>query len=157
MKYLLALLLMLPALSFGQEGIFYNPERDGEGINVFIRNETLSLMFFTYYDAKHDIVPIPSPPPPKPIELCLNESTWYIGLSQDWNGDEAHGDLFVSRPLDYPNVDTFNDLNMIFKVGTFTAKREDEGYSLDVISSGYLPADLFIFNNTFHFTKLIID
>ena len=80
MKYILALLLALATTVQAQTGMFYNPERDGEGIIVTIVGDTLGFALFTYFDANavNEVPPVVSPAPPD-VELvfpqCITEIT----------------------------------------------------------------------------------
>ena len=47
---LITMLLMFAQPLMASGGAFYNPERSGEGISVYIRNKQLTFLFFTYYD-----------------------------------------------------------------------------------------------------------
>ena len=61
-------------------GMFYNPERNGEGIIVTIEKDVLAFAFFTHFDpnAANDMPPVVSPAPPE-VEIilpqCITEIT----------------------------------------------------------------------------------
>lgn len=154
--------MILLSTSVMAGGTYYNPERDGEGVSVFTRDDTLVFQFYTYYDRSYSITPVPSPAPGPGGEItCANEAVWYLGIADNWDGMEATGDLYLSRPLDYPyvgvRVDGTDGLNEIVKVGVFSMIPDDDGFDLVVEPTGKLPRDMFLFNNRFSFNKRLID
>jgi len=161
MKILLILLILISSTAFATGGTYFNPDRDGEGVSVFIRGDTLAFQFYTYYDRSLTVEPVPSPAPPPSSEIvCANEAVWYIGISSNWNEEGATGDLYLSHAIDYPHVtqrrDGTDGLNESVKVGTFSMIPDDEGFDLLVEPTGVLPRDMYLFNNRFSFHKLII-
>ena len=61
-------------------GMYYNPERDGEGIIVTIEGDVLAFAFFTYFDpnAANEVPPVVSPAPPEVdivLPQCITEIT----------------------------------------------------------------------------------
>lgn len=162
MKYLLPLILLFASFyAFAEppSGSYYNPDRDGEGLIVYVRDSTLVFYFFTYYDRFTSVEPTVSPAPPDPVEIsCKNEGVWFIGIAQDWDGQGASGDVLLARALDYPNVDPItNQLQAMIKIGGFTATAQEGGFDLIVTSTGYFPSTMYLFNNVFHFHKLVIE
>jgi len=58
---LLACLLSLTAVeAFGQTGVYYNPDRDGEGVTVYDNGEQLLFYAYTYGAERCDVEPAPS-------------------------------------------------------------------------------------------------
>ena len=78
MKFLNVLFVLLMIglcrAAVADTGMFYNPERDGEGIIVTIEKDVLAFAFFTYFDPNAVNVrpPVVSPAPPD-VDIVLPE------------------------------------------------------------------------------------
>jgi hypothetical protein len=158
MKYLITLLLIIGIVGSAQAetGFYHNPDRDGEGIILTIdKTDRLAFALFTYWDAKHAIPPVVSPaPPPSPIKPQTNQAIWYVGHGA-YVDNVAVGDLYMSVPIDYPNV-AGESLDEKIIVGQFLIVAEKDGFDLQVNCNRFLPQSMYICNNTFTFTQLII-
>ena len=103
MKKLLILLILLPLTVFSSDsGLYFNPERDGEGIQVSRNGDTIQIFFYTY----------------EPNDECWNITIPEGGLVTDDNCHEqryfftagntlfdnsvATGYLYTTAGLDYP-------------------------------------------------------
>lgn len=56
MKYLFALILLLPLIATAQTGIYYDETRDGEGITAYDDGERLVFYFYTYGGEDCDLI-----------------------------------------------------------------------------------------------------
>jgi len=128
---ILASVLFLGTAHAADTGLWYDPERDGEGINVITRNSTLVFFFYTYRDNVHLIPPSVSPDPPSLVPEEPNTPIWYMGQAEDYDGKIANGTLYTGEALDYPNaVET--SLASVEEVGTFTLFRDGDGWILEI-------------------------
>jgi len=87
MKYLLTLILLLftvPAVA--QTGIYYDMERNGEGITVFnwtnLHKEQVVTFYFYTYDED-------------------NNQRWFFA-SDAWSGKQSTGKLHITKGVKYP-------------------------------------------------------
>lgn len=136
MKYLYSILLILSTFlcstAFGNSaGVYYNPDRSGEGISVTTSGDTLVLFFYTYRDEVTSIPPSISPAPPDVAPQFDNSSTWYIAQSTNYDGNVATGPIYLSEAASYPDV-VSGGLNALEQVGTFTANYDGSGWTLTV-------------------------
>ena len=158
MKTFLAIFVafLLSSTAYAGTGFFYDPERNGEGIIVTIdKADRLAFALFTYWDARHAIPPTVSPtPPPSPIKPQTNTAIWYTGTGA-WSDGLAVGDVYMSVPIDYPNV-AGESLDQKIVVGQFLIVADKGGFDLQVNCNRFLPESMYICNNTFTFTQLII-
>ena len=123
-------LLALPAMA-ADNGVWFNSERNGEGINLITRDEVALIYFFTYVDNTDTIPPSGSPVPPEVPLINKNSTTWYLAVGFDYNGEQATGDIYVAQARNYP-IAIDGALADAEKVGTFTLLRLDDGWLLDV-------------------------
>ena len=157
MKLLALIVLLFSTSIFASGGAYYNPERSGEGVSVFVRDQTLSFVFFTYYDDVISLDPVVSPPAPtQPGITCNNQTVWFIGTTHSWDGKEAKGDLLLMRPTEYPYTIDRN-LASIVPIGKFSMVPDEEGFDLIIEPNGALPRSMYIFNNRLSFNRAIIE
>jgi hypothetical protein len=125
MNSLLFAIVMLSLLWTGianaQSGIFYNPERDGEGIFVTIEGDRIGFALFTFYnpDAPNEILPIVSPAPPEPnivLPECIVEITETEGKEippvvspRPPEGEEVDTTLYGGIPVWYIGQGVYKD------------------------------------------------
>ena len=149
-------ILLLSTMAVAESGFYHNPERDGEGVSVVIDGDTLAFAFFTYWDAKHAIPPIVSPPPPvlKPIIPCHNCPVWYVGTGV-WVDGASIGDMYMSSPIEYP-LAVDGNLDVQFVVGQYLIVATATGYDLIVNCNSVVPASMYMCNTTFTFNQLLI-
>ena len=153
------LLLLLSSLTFADEaGVWGDPlTRQGEGISLHTRGETLVFFFYTYIDANADTLPGPSPAPPDIIGQCVNSSTWLMAVSNNFDGQSAFGDVYFAKPFDYPNVDINEEtLEKLYVVAQFFIERVPGGWQVSFGTTGLLPPGMFLFNHLFVFNNQII-
>lgn len=135
MKYfitaVLAGLLFFGTAQAADTGLWYDPERSGEGINIITRDKTLVIFFYTYRDTEHPIPPTVSPAPPVVPFVAPNSSVWYYGQAENFDGELATGFLYGAEAFDYPFSVEF-DVGAVEKVGIFELVRDGEGWLLEV-------------------------
>jgi hypothetical protein len=158
MKNLFVILatFLLSTTVYAGTGFFYDPDRNGEGIIVTIdKNDRLAFALFTYWDAQHAIPPSVSPaPPPSPIKPQTNTPVWYVGNGA-WLDGISVGDIYMSVPIDYPNV-AGESLDEKIIIGQYLIVANKAGFDLQVNCNTFLPPSMYICNNTFTFYELII-
>jgi len=128
---LLTSLLLLGTAQAADTGVWFNPERSGDGINLITRDETLVVYFYTYRDNVTILPPSVSPEPPTVDPIAPNSAAWYLGLANDYDGESATGILYVGQAINYPFV-TGTVVANAYEVGTFEIVRNGEGWTLDI-------------------------
>jgi hypothetical protein len=128
---LLASLFLFGTAQAADTGVWYNPDRSGEGINLITRNQTLVLFFYTYRDELHAVPPSVSPAPPAIPQEAPNTTTWYIGQAENWDGESATGYLYAAEAFNYPFAVEF-DVGATEAVGKFELVKDGEGWLLEV-------------------------
>jgi hypothetical protein len=123
--------MLTAPLMAADNGLWFNPERDGEGINLITKEDVAVVFFFTYVDQPQPIPPTVSPAPPVVELVNSNSSTWYIGQAGNYDGDSASGKLYAASGLDYP-LSVADSVGFTEQVGSFTLVRLDDGWLLDV-------------------------
>jgi hypothetical protein len=128
---LLASLLFVGTAQAADTGLWHNPARNGEGINLITRDSTLVLFFYTYRDNVTSIPPSVSPAPPFVEPVGQNSTVWYIGQADNFNGESASGVLYGAEAEDYPNASQ-NEVGEVEEVGTFYLLRDGDGWILEI-------------------------
>lgn len=113
--------LLWVGVANAQSGIFYNPERDGEGIFMTIDGDRVGFALFTYFDpdASSEIPPTVSPAPPE-VEIvlpqCFPEITETEGKEippvvspKPPEGEEVDTTLYGGIPIWYVGYGAYND------------------------------------------------
>ena len=132
--YALFATLFLTGAAQADTGLWYNPERTGEGINLISQDKTLVVFFYTYRDLVTVIPPVVSPALPVQPSVCPNTTAWYIGQADNFDGETASGVLYGAEGIDYPRtVESYAGL--IEEVGTFTLLRDGDGWILEIEES----------------------
>lgn len=121
MKKLLLFILLafLSATAFAQTGIYYDVERNGEGITVFnwtnLHKEQVVTFYFYTYDMQ-------------------NNQRWFFA-SDAWNGKQSMGKLHMTEGVKYPegvpSDEPFEEdvviVGVPFEVGDYTLIAGEEG------------------------------
>ena len=134
MKYLLFILLLFafPVMAdVPENGLFYDPDRNGEGINIYTRDDKVQFTLYTYiqrcryphYDDEYLIVD-------ENYYWCRKQQAWFFTGAHPIDDGEAVGILFLGNP--YDDVD-FTDLEEFLDVGVFFLKKTQTGYRLRVV------------------------
>lgn len=127
----LASIFLIGTAYAADTGVWYNPERNGDGINLITKDATVVLYYYTYRDDVKLIPPSVSPEPPVVDPIAPNTATWYLGLAHDYDGESASGILYIGEAYSYPEVFD-NAVGEAAEVGTFTLLRDGEGWTLKV-------------------------
>lgn len=163
MKYFITLcaaclLFVSTALFTAESGIFYNPDRDGEGITFFADGEQAVLFFYTYCDDNYVIPPPVSPAPPPIDELeCANQPVWFVGQASNFDGESASGQLFLSEAVEYPFA-VEDRVGLIEVVGNFVLERNGAGWELTVefVYNPFLPKEASLYAVPFNFSSPLL-
>jgi hypothetical protein len=156
-KFLLTFsLFLLSTVALAESGAYYNPDRSGEGIFLTIdKDNRLAFAMFTYWDGKNAVRPTVSPEPPyDPAVLCKQCPIWYNGQGL-YLDEVALGSLYLSLPIDYPNV-VNGHLNEVIKVGEWLIVPNKSGFDLVVECNSNMHPDMYICNNAFTFVEKLI-
>lgn len=134
MKHLvltIILALFSSTLFAAEAGVFYNPDRDGEGATVFTDGSSLALFFYTYRDEVVIRPPEVSPsyPLPGPELVCVNEPIWYLLQADDYDGQSASGNAYTGIAFSYP-YPVGKNLSDVQQIGTFFLNRDQDGFDL---------------------------
>jgi hypothetical protein len=133
-KIIALLLTLVPAFAFADTGLFYDPERDGEGFSITENGDSLSFLYFTYGKDPIDERPKPptvSPPAPPLPRPNADAPSWFLGansvslLDGLWRGELLY---FIYDP------ELADRIAAPVQVGTFEIMRDVEsgGYVLDI-------------------------
>lgn len=128
---LLATLLLFGTVQAADNGLWYNPERNGEGLNLTTRDSTCVLFFYTYVDNSDLVPPSVSPPPPAVKLKHQNSAVWYYGQGADYNGETCTGNFYFAEAFDYPEA-IEGEVGHVDIVGTFALVRDGDGWLLDI-------------------------
>lgn len=156
-KYALALLLTLLAATANASGLYYDADRNGEGILILDNETTIVGYLFTYGGEACNDVRLPQVGPHLPTDTgCkLNEQRWFFFADDLVNG-EASGTLYIASGVNYPDgeIDPDNPFGVIVglpePVGTYHLRTMESGYQVIVLSEGTTDDPLYerIFNFT---------
>jgi hypothetical protein len=156
-KYILALILICFTGSvFAQDsGLFYDPERNGEGLYVLERDGILQIGFFTYirrcnhhlFDGEAKIID-------EGFRYCRLQQAWYVSGQHPLLGGQANGPLYVGNPYEGDDIDT--TLAHVIDVGVFYLFKTETGYDMIVLQTGgALHPDADIYHRTYHFSQYL--
>ena len=129
---LVTLLLSSPLYAHPQEnGLFYNPDRNGEGMNIYTRDGRVQFTLYTFIRRCHNkqfedeffIVD-------EDFDWCRKQQAWFFTGAHPLTDGEASGILFIGNP--YDDIDFF-DLARFLSVGVFFLTETDTGYILRVV------------------------
>jgi len=131
MSAVLAGLLAFGTAQADSTGVWHNPDRNGEGISLIDRGETLVVYFYTYRDVSHPIPPTVSSEPPVVEPAQPNTSAWYLGVAEDFDGESASGIFYATEAFNYPDADD-GAVASVEEVGRFTLVRDGDGWILEI-------------------------
>ena len=149
----LALSLIVSCSAFGAEAFLsYNPDRDGEGATIFTDDDKAVIVLYTYTDNSVTYPPTVSPyiPPPYITLQCLNSPTWFLGVSEDWDGTGGSGEFTINRPFQYPAA-VDGQVSEPEVIGTFYLLRDNEGFDLfvDWVQNDSLPFTVSLYDTVY--------
>lgn len=154
---LMLLILIPPVLAFaGDSGLYFDQNRNGDGISIQRSGDTVVMHLYTYgaVVCGLPIPPVPSPEPPVLPDDCQPiGQRWFVGTGEIANETAVTGLLYATHGLNYP--DGIGDaIGEEFTVGVFTLVREDAGWLLAVERFGpELGPDDYLFSAVFDFTS----
>ena len=161
-KFLLTLCLLIVAgPAFAQEtfsGLFFDPERDGEGVLLFEQAGIIQFNFFTciercrrrnYEDEGLILEGV------KGYDFCRPQQAWYITGTHPLVSGQAIGPLYTSVPYNQDeDVDAL--LADVVDVGLFVLTQTATGFDMIVLQTGNaLDEDADIYHRTYHFTSYL--
>ncbi len=167
MKKLLALLLLTVSFNLTAQpvtGLFFDDERDGEGLMTFTNGADLIGYFYTYGES-HCVEP------PSSVQSKTNShwdcdiynQRWFFFVNT-WNAKtmEATGFLYQAHGTEYPKgiPDPANPFGVIvgeaMAVGVYVLRRSGQGYAMVVAPViGPLDPDDPLFARVFNFKTLL--
>ena len=160
MKYLLTVILALMISSplLAQDvGLFYDEDRDGEGLIMLKRDEVVQFSFFTYVKrCKHRSFDGEGLIEAKGYNWCRKQQAWYITGAHPIAGGQATGPLYTANPYEHfeDGVDTF--LAEVVDIGIFVLTETPTGFDMIVLQTGnVLHPDAEIYHRTYHFSTYL--
>lgn len=167
MKYLVALILMFVTASAFSEGpdsgLYFNPERDGEGINLIRNGDVIVFYFFTYEPAS-ECWNISIPDGGLVTEENCHEQRWFLSSGDIIEDDKVvEGWLYTAVGLGYPKclVTPDNPFDSICGeahiVGRYIMSRFNDGWRMIVIPfTEILDKEDALFGRVFEFTEKLL-
>lgn len=156
MKAFLIVVLMAFSLAAwaGDSGLYFNPDRNGEGISLQRNGDTVVTYFYTY---GAETCPDPDLPTVSPVPdeiVCGHDGQrWFLAVD-DIVGNVVSGLLYITEGQNYPGSGTVGDET---PVGTYTLVRDGDGWAMAVNRFGpALDADDYIFATIFEFTTKLL-
>jgi len=112
-----------------QAQLYFDPERNGEGISVTQEGDTFTTIVFTYGALTCDGIIEPVVSPSLPQDDCdLGAQRWFIGTNDiNEDGTAIIGELLVTSSPTYPDAISGN-LSVSEVVGEYTMLRSGEGW-----------------------------
>ena len=167
MKYfLIGLLLLASGLAYARDtssdsGLYFNPDRDGEGLALHRSGKTVAAFVFTYGGAEAE-VPQPIGPffsPQIPLDEPLNGQRWFMISGDPLIGDVATGILYITGGVNYPDVLQPLSIGTAEAVGNYELSRNGDGWDLIVVrsSGSRLAADDPLYTVDFSFDTLLFE
>lgn len=159
MKYLLTVILALiisTPLMAQDTGLFYDPERDGEGIIMLKRDNMIQFNFFSYIErCRHRYFDVEAFIQDKSYNWCRKQQIWYVTGQVPIVEGQAVGALYTANPYDDDDaVDT--TLADVVDIGLFILTKTATGFDMIVLQTGsVLHEDADIYHRTFHFSQYL--
>lgn len=156
----------LHAASAMASGLYYDADRDGEGLMLMRDGERVVGYFYTYGGLWCGEVvrpPVVSPAPPvEPIPECdLNAQRWFFFADPFVEKVGAAGILYASEGVNYPDGE-FDETNpfgvivgKVFPVGTYFLRPWEDGYQMVVVPPDGTKPDDPLYQRVFNFTTLL--
>ena len=165
-KWLLTLVLMLvagPSVA-GDSGLYYDEQRNGEGILVLVDGTKYVTYFFTYgglecYEDDNG----PKTQGISGDDCDLNGQRWFYGSDDfDFLLGQVAGTLYMAHGILYPigepvdNVPFVHNVGKSVAVGSYILRPNGEGFLMDVAPSGEV-LDKFdpLYENIYIFRKVL--
>jgi hypothetical protein len=160
---ILCTLMLLCGSLFAQDsGLYYNVERDGEGINLLRDGDTVVFYFYTY-EPREGCWNIEVPEGGLVTEDNCGEQRWFLSGGDKLEDDGTlEGWLFAGLGTSYPKClpdpnDPFLTIcGEAHVVGRYIMSRYNDGWRMIVIPFGeILDKEDPLFNNVYEFTTLL--
>ena len=163
MKTLLLFLLLVCSSAFALDsGTYYNPERDGEGLQLTRSGDLVQIFFYTY----------------EPYQGCWNvelpdtglvtrdnchEQRFFMSGGDHIAADRVEGWLYSTVGLDY-HIGIVDPLNPFLSrvgeahvVGLYILERKDAGWRMVVVQFGdLLDGDDPLYTEVFEFSQVLL-
>ncbi len=138
MKTLLMILLTfllafsVPVMA-GDSGDYFDPGRNGEGLNFGRNGDVVFWKFYTYGAEANCGEPVVSPS----VQECeLNGQRWFFGVDTFNNLTQVlNGNVLITEGLSYPTSDG-GDVGEAIIVGLYTMVRDGKGWAMFVTRFG---------------------
>jgi hypothetical protein len=170
MKFLPLLLLLLSGTLFAADsGLYYDAERDGEGILMLRNGDTVVTYMFTYgEDNCPDTDPVPSPSTVDDDDECdLNGQRWFFGVDEyEEISEEVAGTLYMGVGTNYPvgvqdKFDPFvMNVGQAVPAGEYILRRREDGWRMwigPLSKGGVLDEDDVLFDKVFEFRTQLFE
>ena len=158
---IVALLFSMPLMA-QDSGLYFNPERDGEGISLTRNGDTIQFMFWNY-EPNENCYNIEIPNGGLVNEENCHEQRYFMSSGDPLTGDNfVDGWLYNTVGLNYPQgiTDPVNPFVMHVGephiVGLYTLERQNNGWRLVVIQFGdVLNEDDPLYDSVYEFSTLL--
>lgn len=159
-KFILAAILLLFAsttLYAQDDGLFYDVDRDGEGLIVLKRDNIVQFSFFSYIErCRHRYFDSEAFIEDKSYNWCRKQQIWYITGQHPIVEGQAQGPLYTANPYDHEDDDLDTLLADVVDVGLFVLTKTPTGYDMIVLQTGnILHPDADIYHRTFKFRQYL--
>ena len=144
-KWLLTLVLMLVAGTSvaGDSGLYYDEQRNGEGILVMVDGTKYVTYFFTYGGLECEFDKAPEPKGIEEDDCDLNGQRWFFG-SDDFDPllGQVGGTLYMAHGILYPigepvdNEPFIHNVGKAVAVGKYVLRPNGDGFLMDVAPTG---------------------
>ena len=155
---LIILLTCLSATAFAQTaGLFYDPDRDGEGIIVLKRQGVIQFSFFSYIKrCNHRNFDEEAFIEDEGYRWCRKQQIWFITGQHPIVEGQAQGPLYTANPHERHDEDVDTLLADVVDVGLFVLNKTATGYDMIVLQTGdVLDPDADIYHRTHHFRQYL--
>jgi len=161
MKVLIFLIALLLSASVSATGMWFDPDEDGEGVNVFHKDtafeNTMAFTVFTYtkrcnitrFDGEGELFAelldelqsrefeegdplVGLTDQLSEYNHCRKLQSWFVAGRRAFTSDGAFGDLYITDPFESSG----NPIAEPRSVGLFTLEFFEDGYILEVRPSG---------------------
>ena len=154
--FLLTIMSASPVLA-GDSGLYYNAERDGEGI-LLLRNKDTVVNYFFTYEPHQGCWGITLPKGSRTTYDNCHEQRWFFSADEINDKGLVKGFLYAATGLDYPYgvPDPVNPFAAIIGeaqlVGLYVLQRSDTGWRMVVARVGeFLDEEDPLFDTVFDF------
>lgn len=159
MKFLM-LLLFTSTLLAGDSGLYFDPDRNGEGISIHRTNGVLTMFFYTYGALFCDGVIEPVVSPSLPGDDCDFRGQRWFYSSDPINEEDTivSGTFYITSGFNYPEG-LNSEVSILDEVGTYILVRSGSGFlmAVDREDTTVLVVDDPIYNGFYNFSTLLLE